>query len=121
MSELNSPHGVTIDDLLSANIDTAAEGLVTASATTSPDLFWALKGAGQYFGVVTETTLRLHPLSTLGREDGKSWHWTFIFSADRAELIAKALEGIVDNADRDLARAVIITGLTPSFSASLPC
>ena len=47
-------HGLTLDNLLSANVVLANSSVVTASSTSSPDLFWALRGAGAAFGIVTE-------------------------------------------------------------------
>jgi len=57
---LASKYGFAIDNLLSADIITADGDLLSASATDNEDLFWALRGAGHNFGVVTSFEYRLH-------------------------------------------------------------
>jgi FAD/FMN-containing dehydrogenase len=57
---LNGKHGLTCDNLLAAEVVTAAGEQVSASAEQNQDLFWALRGGGGNFGVVTSFTLRLH-------------------------------------------------------------
>ena len=51
------------DNLLSADVVTSSGELVTASADSHPDLFWALRGGGGNFGVVTSFEFQLHPVA----------------------------------------------------------
>ena len=56
-------HGLTIDNLLAAEVVTADGQLLHADAKDHSDLFWALRGGGGNFGVATRFQFRLHPLS----------------------------------------------------------
>ena len=58
-------HGLTIDDVLAAEIVTADGRLRRVDAQTEPELFWALRGGGGNFGVVTRLKYRLHPVDTV--------------------------------------------------------
>jgi FAD/FMN-containing dehydrogenase len=57
--------GLTCDNTLAYDVVTADGARLTATADSHPDLFWALKGGGGNFGVVTSITYRLHPVGTV--------------------------------------------------------
>jgi FAD/FMN-containing dehydrogenase len=58
-------HGLTIDDLLAADVVTADGTPLRADADSHPDLFWAIRGGGGNFGVATRLQFRLHPVGTV--------------------------------------------------------
>jgi FAD/FMN-containing dehydrogenase len=65
VSILGRSHGYSSDHVLGFTVVTAAGEVVEASATSHPDLFWALRGGKSGLGVVTEARVRLHALPTL--------------------------------------------------------
>jgi FAD/FMN-containing dehydrogenase len=58
-------HGLTIDDLLAADIVTAGGSVLRVDEQTHPDLFWAIRGGGGNFGVATRFRFRLHEVGTV--------------------------------------------------------
>jgi FAD/FMN-containing dehydrogenase len=62
MSWFRRKAGLTIDNLLAADVITAEGQFLRASESENPDLFWAIRGGGGNFGIVTEFTYRLHSL-----------------------------------------------------------
>jgi FAD/FMN-containing dehydrogenase len=65
LGRLNRMHGLTIDNLLGADIVTADGIMRRASASENPDLFWAIRGGGGNFGVATRFKFQLHDIDPI--------------------------------------------------------
>lgn len=98
-------HGLTIDNLLAATVVTARGEVVHASPTEHPDLFWAIRGGGGNFGIVTELILRLWP-------DGVVYGGAVVLPATR-----EVLRGYLDyapNAPEDLTTIAFLMAAPPA-------
>jgi FAD/FMN-containing dehydrogenase len=100
--------GWTVDNLEEVEIVTADGDMVTANATTHEDLFWAVRGGGGNFGVVTRFRYRLHPVGPRVVAGLTAW------SADRAPEILRAYREITSAAPRELTLAVVIRRAPPA-------
>jgi hypothetical protein len=87
--------GLTIDNLLRAELVLADGQQVVASADENPDLFWAIRGGGGNFGVVTTFVFRAHPVSTIV---GGPTFWPI----EEAEDVLKAYREFLPAAPREL-------------------
>lgn len=106
---LDRKFGLACDNLVSAEIVTASGEIVTASATSHPDLFWALHGGGGNFGVVTAMGLRLYPLANVTGG-------LLLFPASRAPDVLKAYRDYMAGASDDVGGgAVFLTGPEADF------
>jgi hypothetical protein len=95
IGHLTRGYGLTIDNLLSAEVVLADGQVVTASSDENADLFWALRGGGGNFGVVTTFEFRAHPVSTVIAGP------TF-WAIEEAEEILKAYREFLPSAPRSL-------------------
>ncbi len=82
IGHLTRGHGLTIDNLLSVDIVLADGSFVTANADEHPDLFWAVRGGGGNFGIVTSFTFRLHPVGSAGTVYAGPMLWPMEEAAD---------------------------------------
>jgi hypothetical protein len=92
---LTRKYGLTIDNLLSVDMVLADGRFVTASADENQDLFWAVRGGGGNFGVVTSFLFRARPAGTVY---GGPIFWTL----DHAEQILKFWQDLILHAPEDL-------------------
>jgi FAD binding domain len=103
VGSLSRKHGLGADNLLRAEVVTADGRIVTASAGENPDLFWALRGGGGNFGVVTSLEVRLHEVAgVLGGE--------IRFARERAAAVLAAFR---DGAEARPDALTVTVGLTP--------
>ena len=87
-------HGLTIDNLLAAEIVTATGEIVRASADDNPDLFWAIRGGGGNFGVVTSFRFGLHPVGPVVMAGPVFWA-----AEDTAEVLRFYRDFVADAPD----------------------
>ena len=99
-------HGLSIDNLRSADVVLADGSFVTASATEHPDLYWALRGGGGNFGVVTEMEFDLHPVDTI-------YGGPMFFELDVAEELFRTYRDWIAAAPRAM-------GAFPAFQIAPP-
>jgi FAD/FMN-containing dehydrogenase len=93
---LSRKYGLTVDNLISAEIITANAERVRASASENPDLFWAIRGGGGNFGVVTMFEFQLHPV---GPEIVAG---LIVFPFDQAKQVLTQYNEFVSNSPDDL-------------------
>lgn len=92
---LSRKYGLTIDNLLAVDIVLADGRLVTASASENEDLFWAVRGGGGNFGVVTSFLFQAHPVGTV-------YGGPIIWPIDQAEEIMRWYLEFIEDAPEDL-------------------
>jgi FAD/FMN-containing dehydrogenase len=106
---LRRKHGLACDNLLSAQLVRADGSIVTASHEVNPDLFWALRGGGGNFGIVTSFTFRLHPVGPVVAFAGM-----FYDLADTAVVLSGVRELMVEAPDEITVEAIPIASRLPA-------
>jgi len=104
---LERKYSFTVDSLLSAEVVTADGRLVVASAERNPDLFWALKGGGGNFGIVTGFEFRLHEVGPL------LYGGMLFFPIDAAVDLLKAYRGFMEDAPDEICGGAAILCAPP--------
>ena len=92
---LSRGYGLTIDNLVSADMVLADGSFVTVSETEHPDLFWAIRGGGGNFGVVTAFDFMAQPVSTVTAG-------VFFYELDKAVEVMRQYRDMIDDAPRKL-------------------
>ena len=103
----SSKHGLTCDNLLSAEVVLADGRVVTASEHENADLFWGIRGGGGNFGIVTEFEYRLHPLGPIVLAGLALW------PIERAPEVVRAWRDYVDGAPDELSTACVVITAPP--------
>ena len=93
---LTRKYGMTVDNLVGVDLVTAAGELVRASAHENPDLFWAIRGGGGNFGVVTQFEFELHPIGP------EVLSGLIVFPLDQAKGVLTKYRGYVNRISEDL-------------------
>jgi FAD/FMN-containing dehydrogenase len=93
---LSPKYGLTCDNLLSADVVTADGELVRASETEHPDLFWALRGGGGNFGIVTSFEFQLHAVGP------EIFAGSLIYPFEETEQVAKQYREFIGDAPREV-------------------
>lgn len=95
---LQNRFGLALDNLVSARVALGDGSVVTASNDSHPDLFWALRGAGHNFGVVTELEYRIYDVPVENK-------WVFadlFFTADKVEEVFRVTNEISNEGDQPI-------------------
>jgi len=92
---LSRKYGLTVDNLLEVDMVLADGRFVTASEEQNEDLFWAVRGGGGNFGVVTSFLFRAHPVDTV-------YGGPIIWPIDQAEEIMRWYRDFIKDAPEDL-------------------
>ena len=107
LGHLTRKHGLTIDNLLEAEVVLASGEKVRAAADEHPDLFWALRGGGGNFGVVTSFVFRLHEVDTIF---GGPTFW----AVEQAAEVLAAYRDFLPSAPRELNGFFAFTSVPPA-------
>ncbi len=104
---LTRKHGMTIDNLISADVVTADGELRVASASTEPDLFWAIRGGGGNFGVVTSFEFGLHPVGP------QVYSGLVVYPFDQAQAVLRAWRDFTVDATTELSVWAVLRTAPP--------
>lgn len=90
VGNLMGQHGLGVDNVLSMNVVTAAGKAITVTPQSDQDLWFALRGAGPNFGIVTSATLKSYPVANSTALD--AWTGPLIFTSPQLEALIQAID-----------------------------
>ncbi len=105
-------HGLTCDNLFSADVVAADGSRLTASAAHNPDLFWGLRGGGGNFGIVTSFEYRLHPV-------GSVYGGLVIYPIEQARKLIRHYDAFIATAPDNLGPLFILGTLPDGTKAAI--
>jgi FAD/FMN-containing dehydrogenase len=108
MGRLQRKFGLTFDCLRAVELVTADGRVIRASETEQPELFWAIRGAGANFGVVTSFEFELHPFG------GTLHRGTRIYAGSDIHAVWSMLDGAADGLADDISLVVVIARAEPA-------
>lgn len=111
--------GFGSDQILSARMINAKGEFIEITEETEPDLLYAIRGAGQFFGLITQLVVRAHPLSELGNAQGTIWVGSFVFPLDRAREVAAVMKVLMDDSTHATAGLMMVMAPPPARKPTL--
>jgi FAD/FMN-containing dehydrogenase len=118
-SIVTSTIGYGSDQILSARFINAKGDIVDITEDKEPDLLWALRGAGQFFGLVTELVVKAHPFTKLGNDQGHLWAGAFVFPLNRTAEVASVMEELINDSRHATAGLMMIMAPPPQQQPAL--
>jgi len=114
IGHLTRKHGLTIDNLLAADMVLADGDFVTVSDQENENLYWAIRGGGGNFGVVTSFLFRLHPIHTV-------YAGPMLWELDRATEVMQWYRDFITQAPEDISGffAFVVVPPGPPFPEHL--
>ncbi|KAI1465028.1 FAD binding domain-containing protein [Daldinia caldariorum] len=101
-------YGFGVDNILSLRVVTADGQLRDVTASSYPDLFWGLRGAGPNLGIVTSAVVKSYPAT---EKDMEAWTGSLVFSPDKLEEVVQAIQDLELQSDMNIFMYFISGGL----------
>lgn len=105
--------GFGCENIVSARLITADSDVVEATELHNPELLWAIRGAGQFFGLVIELVIRTYPLSVIGNPLGLRQLGTYVFLPQQVSDVCRVMRKIMMDSENISAGHFMIVAAPP--------